>query len=365
MLRPLDDGIAEADHKKVYVAQQNVMSYSQSGQRSSSGKEAIIPGTRGSIAQNSPNDIVVLKNVHKTYLLGVEGVPALRGVDLNIQRGDFVVIVGKSGSGKSSMLNIIGTIDKPTRGDLILCGKRIKSTTKDSDLADLRLKHLGFVFQTFNLIDSMTARENVELPMTLLSDNAKLNAAKRHKVSESLLSRVGMQERMNHNPTELSGGEQQRVTIARSLANQPELLLLDEPTGDLDQENSDMVLRLLCELNLRDKVTMVMVTHDMHLKHFGNKVVHMLDGKVMREEIVDEELRKHHLGLLFKDSGGIDGIDSLLGGKSQADRDTGDSSSSTLSEELITSPYVSVEAGKSTRTVLKSPQDYLFSGIET
>lgn len=198
--------------------------------------------------------IIRMRNVHKTYLLGVEGVPALRGVDMTIKRGEFVVILGKSGSGKSTMMNIIGTVDKPTRGDVYICGNRVSSSAADATLAQFRLQHIGFVFQTFNLIDTMTAQENVELPMVLTNS---LSARDRSRRSIQLLKKVGMGTRLSHHPTELSGGEQQRVTIARALSNDPDILLLDEPTGDLDSVNSAMVMKILCDLHRNEGATIV------------------------------------------------------------------------------------------------------------
>lgn len=175
--------------------------------------------------------IIICRNVHKTYLLGLEGVPALRGVSVTIRRGEFIVILGKSGGGKTSMLNIFGTIDRPTKGELTICHQHIRESTTDEEFANLRLHKIGFVFQTFNLIGSMTAIENVGLPMTLAGTMSPFQIQSRAKM---LLTRVGMGARLTHLPSQLSGGEQQRVTIARALANDPELLLLDEPTGSRD-----------------------------------------------------------------------------------------------------------------------------------
>eukprot|EP00475_Leptophrys_vorax_P028754 TRINITY_DN4181_c0_g1_i1.p1 TRINITY_DN4181_c0_g1~~TRINITY_DN4181_c0_g1_i1.p1 ORF type:complete len:342 (-),score=85.30 TRINITY_DN4181_c0_g1_i1:188-1213(-) len=239
--------------------------------------------------------IVRMLNVHKTYLLGVEGVAALRGVSLTINRGEFVVILGKSGSGKTSMLNILGTIDRPTKGDLYLCGKRISNNTSDEDLSELRLHKLGFVFQTFNLIASMSALENVELPMVLAGTRT---AAEIRERAMQLLKKVRMDERHEHKPTQLSGGEQQRTTIARAISNTPDLLLLDEPTGDLDTKNSHRVLKMLLDLNANEGITMVMVTHDVGLKVHANRVIHMLDGKIHRIETVPEEKRYEAYRLL-------------------------------------------------------------------
>lgn len=222
-------------------------------------------------------EVIKLVNVHKTYLLGIEGVPALRGVGLTINDGEFVTILGTSGGGKTTMLNIIGTIDKPSKGDVYICGLRIKSSTKDSLLASIRLNKLGFVFQTFNLIGSLSALENVELPMQL---QGKLSREEIRARAIKLLGDVGLESRMDHFPNQLSGGEQQRVTIARSIANKPKILLLDEPTGDLDTRSTDIVMKILVDLNIKEGITMIMVTHDVALKSFAHRVVRMMDGKV-------------------------------------------------------------------------------------
>lgn len=215
--------------------------------------------------------------MHKTYLLGIEGVPALRGVNLTVQDGEFISILGTSGGGKTTLLNIIGTIDKPSKGDVYICGLRIKFSTADTLLASIRLNKLGFVFQTFNLIGSLTALENVELPMQL---QGKLSREEIRNRARQLLQDVGLEQRMDHFPNQLSGGEQQRVTIARSIANKPRILLLDEPTGDLDTRSTDIVMKILIDLNMREKITMIMVTHDVGLKQFAHRVVKMADGKV-------------------------------------------------------------------------------------
>eukprot|EP01119_Soliformovum_irregulare_P018591 TRINITY_DN5736_c0_g1_i1.p1 TRINITY_DN5736_c0_g1~~TRINITY_DN5736_c0_g1_i1.p1 ORF type:complete len:398 (-),score=124.06 TRINITY_DN5736_c0_g1_i1:198-1391(-) len=242
--------------------------------------------------------LIVMKNVHKTYLLGIEGVPALRGVSLTVERGEFVCIFGTSGGGKTTMLNIMGTIDKPTKGELKLCGVRINSATKDFDLSMIRLQKIGFVFQTFNLLSSLTALENVEMPMIL---NGVLSAAERKQRATELLTMVGMGKRLDHVPSQLSGGEQQRVTIARAIANNPELLLLDEPTGDLDTVNTLVVLKLLMELNQKNNITMVMVTHDVGLKSFADRVIWMRDGRISRIEVMSTVKKQEALAKLDKD----------------------------------------------------------------
>lgn len=223
--------------------------------------------------------VIELENIQKTYLLGVEGVPALRGVSLKIKRGEFVIIYGTSGGGKTTMLNVMGTIDKPSKGHLTICGTRIGHRTKDEELAHIRLKRMGFVFQTFNLLSTMTAQENVEMPMILQGQTSKKYRKER---ATQLLAKMGMAQRLDHLPSQLSGGEQQRVTIARAIANNPEILLLDEPTGDLDTHNTLIVMDLLMKLNEEDNITMIMVTHDPNLKNAANRVVYMRDGKIHR-----------------------------------------------------------------------------------
>ena len=237
--------------------------------------------------------VVKLRNVHKTYLLGTEGVPALRGVSLTVQRGEFIVILGKSGGGKSTMLNIIGTIDRPTRGDMLLCGERVTAETPDSVLARIRLAHCSYVFQAFNLIPTLSATENVMLPLTIGGYQGDGRGRARR-----LLRAVGLQHRLDHKPAQMSGGEQQRVTIARSLANDPELLLADEPTGDLDSANSAIVMKLISDLNIDKGMTVVMVTHDRGLKAFAHRVVHMVDGKIANIEEVPASTRQEALRTL-------------------------------------------------------------------
>eukprot|EP00834_Sanchytrium_tribonematis_P007942 NODE_811_length_3740_cov_1.483251.p2 type:complete len:264 gc:universal NODE_811_length_3740_cov_1.483251:2639-1848(-) len=232
--------------------------------------------------------IVELINIHKTYLLGIEGVPALRGINLKVARGDWLIIYGNSGGGKSSLLNCIGTIDRPTKGELKICNTVVNSATKDEVLAYLRLHKMGFVFQTFNLLGNMTALENVTLPMEL---KGKLSVNERKKKAIDDLSLMGLGERLNHYPNQMSGGEMQRTTIARAISNDPDLLLLDEPTGDLDTNNTLKVIDLLVRLNQEKNMTMIMVTHDVYLKNFASKVITLRDGKISKEEEIPQERR--------------------------------------------------------------------------
>ncbi|KAH9599029.1 ABC transporter-like [Trypanosoma melophagium] len=242
--------------------------------------------------------VLRLRNLEKSYTIeGTdERVVALRGVSLceeaavggsagrrgfaPVRRGEFVMIRGPSGGGKTTLLNIIGTIDTPSAGTVELMGTVIDSKTRDGVLADFRLRKIGFVFQTFNLISTMTAVENVELPMTLLG---KLSKKERRLRAFQLLSLVGLRNRVNHLPSELSGGEQQRVTIARSLANNPSLLLLDEPTGDLDTLNTIEIMDLLLRLNRITKTTCIMVTHNPDVECYADRILYVQDSHFVRE----------------------------------------------------------------------------------
>jgi len=224
--------------------------------------------------------IVQAVNLKKTYLLGKVPVEALRGVNLKVESGDFLAVLGPSGSGKSTLLNLIGALDKPTEGKMLIEGVDV-STLNDNQLADLR-RRIGFVFQFFNLIPRFTARENVELSMSI----AGMGSAERRKQAEDLLETVGLKERMNHKPTELSGGEQQRVAIARALANNPKFLLMDEPTGNIDSKNANEIIGLIKRLNEEKDVTIIMVTHDQRLAAQTKRTVQMFDG-VITGEIVN------------------------------------------------------------------------------
>lgn len=249
-------------------------------------------------SNNSDEYIIELKNIHKSYLLGTEGIPALRGVSLKIKKGEFLMIFGTSGGGKTSLLNVIGTIDIPSRGEIKIFNNVINSTSSDKDLSLLRLTDIAFVFQSFNLISNLTVLENVELPMKILGKQSFKEIRER---AEDLLKSVGLEKRLFHFPNQLSGGEQQRVTIARALSNQPKILLLDEPTGDLDTKNCDIVMKMLIDLNMNEGITMIMVSHDIGLRGYANRIVKMVDGKVNsiiensqfeRKSMIDELRRR-------------------------------------------------------------------------
>lgn len=222
--------------------------------------------------------IIFVDNVHKSYLMGKEAVPALRGVSLEIEQGDFICLMGPSGSGKTTLLNIIGGLDEPSRGHITIDGENLVALSEDK-LARLRLQKLGFVFQNYNLLANFTALENVEAPMVL----AKTNRKDRRQRAQSLLDKVGLGDRSHHYPGELSGGQQQRVAIARALANNPPILIGDEMTGDLDSETGFAIMALVQELN-REGMTIVFVTHDPRMSGFARRLVHLQDGKIIGSE---------------------------------------------------------------------------------
>lgn len=227
--------------------------------------------------------IVVVDNIHKSYLMGKDAVPALRGVTLNIERGEFVCLMGPSGSGKTTLLNIIGGLDEPSRGHINIEGETLVSLSED-ELAKLRLDKMGFVFQNYNLLANFTAHENVEAPMVL----ARVPRRERADRAMALLEKVGLGDRAKHYPSELSGGQQQRVAIARALANDPPILIGDEMTGDLDSETGFAIMKLIQDLN-KEGMTIVFVTHDPRMSKFAGTVVNMQDGKLLNIEKQEPE----------------------------------------------------------------------------
>jgi len=225
--------------------------------------------------------VIITENLVEEYLLGKVVVPALRGVNLKIKRGEFAVIMGPSGSGKSTLLNLIGGLQKPTGGRVLINGIDL-STLNENQLAIFRRKNVGFVFQAYNLIPTLTAIENVELPMIFY--NIPPNERKRR--AEKLLHSLGLGDRLHHRPSELSGGEQQRVSIARALANNPEIILADEPTGNLDTKTGRRIMEEIVKVNRDFGKTIVMVTHDPEVAHFGDRIIHIRDGKIENIEIL-------------------------------------------------------------------------------
>lgn len=223
-------------------------------------------------------DLIRLRDIRKIYQMGEEKVHALAGVSVKFKKGSFWAIMGASGSGKSTMMNLIGCLDRPTSGTYHLNGKDV-SGLNDDELSEIRLQNIGFIFQSFNLIQQLTVLENIELPMFYLGYEP-------HKCSEKAIEMaelVGLQERLGHRPTELSGGQQQRVAIARSLVNDPPLILADEPTGNLDTATGAQIIRLLHELHSKGK-TIIMITHESDIARHAEHCLHMRDGVIERSE---------------------------------------------------------------------------------
>jgi putative ABC transport system ATP-binding protein len=220
--------------------------------------------------------LVEIRNLVKHYTRGGQIVPVLHNITLNIQRGDFISLMGPSGSGKSTLLNLIAGIDKPTGGSLKIDGEDI-SKLSEGDLADWRASNIGFIFQFYNLMPVLTAFENVELPLLLTN----LSRAERRERIEMTLGLVGLSDRMDHYPNELSGGQQQRVAIARAIVTDPTILVCDEPTGDLDKQSATDVLNMLKELNDKLNKTIVMVTHDGHAAAAAKRMVHLEKGELI------------------------------------------------------------------------------------
>ncbi len=222
-------------------------------------------------------EVIQLKDVKKFYIMGENIVKALDGINLTVNKGDFIAVMGPSGSGKSTCMNMIGSLDVPTHGDIFLDDENT-SELSESDLSILRGKKVGFIFQQFNLIPNLTVKENVMLPM----DFQGIPKLEREQIAEDLLIKVGLEERMNFYPYQLSGGQQQRVAIARALSNDPEVILADEPTGNLDSKTGDKVIDFLKSLNKEGK-TIIMVTHDPDLAKEHAKIVYWLkDGKIQK-----------------------------------------------------------------------------------
>lgn len=224
--------------------------------------------------------VLSCRNLSKRYEQGPESVEVLAGLQLELFPGQRVAIVGSSGSGKSTLLNLLGCLDRPTSGRYVLEGHDV-AELDDNALSELRLRHLGFIFQSFNLIPQLTVRENIELPLYYLDWEAGASAQR----AEEMAERVGLADRLNHRPSELSGGQQQRVAFARALAANPAILLADEPTGNLDSATGEQIMQLLKELNQQGK-TIIMVTHEPNLANYARYRLHMRDGLVDR---IDED----------------------------------------------------------------------------
>ena len=224
-------------------------------------------------------ELIRVEHLVKIYSLGEVQVPALMGVDLTIQSGEFIAIMGASGSGKSTFMNILGCLDRPTKGKYFFEATDVSSMSRD-ELARIRNKKIGFVFQTFNLLKLTTALENVELPLFY---NETSSLERRQKAMEALIS-VGLQDREHHLPNQLSGGQQQRVAIARALVNRPSLILADEPTGNLDSRTSLEIMDIFQTLNQQARITIILVTHEPDIATYANRQVVFRDGKVIKDE---------------------------------------------------------------------------------
>ena len=226
--------------------------------------------------------VISVKNLVKTYIVGEVEVRALRGVNLEVQRGEFLAVTGPSGSGKSTFMHIVGCLDRPTSGQYVLDGQDVSRMSKDA-LAAVRNRKIGFVFQGFNLLSRTSALDNVELPLLYGSG---LKASERHKRAMEMLGAVGLGNRADHHPNQLSGGQQQRVAIARALINNPSIVLADEPTGNLDSKTSIEVMDIFQRLNRDRGITVVLITHEHDIAEYGSRMVSFRDGLVVADKAV-------------------------------------------------------------------------------
>lgn len=222
--------------------------------------------------------LIKLKDISKTYQLGKIKLEVLKGINLEISAGSFIVIMGASGSGKSTLLNMISLLDTPTRGDLFWKGRNVSNFSED-EMAQFRGQKIGFVFQQFNLLQNLNALENVMLPMVF----QKISGQEREDRAKNLLTLIGLKERIFHRPPELSGGEQQRVVIARALANNPEIIVADEPTGNVDSKTGKIIMEILTKLHQEGK-TIIVITHDLNIASYGKKIINIKDGEIIDQK---------------------------------------------------------------------------------
>lgn len=221
--------------------------------------------------------LIQLNNITKTYRIGDMAVPVLKGISLEIDRGEYVALMGESGSGKSTLMNILGCLDRPTGGDYFFEGTNISNATND-ERAILRNQKIGFVFQNFNLLPRTSALDNVIMPLTYTAGG--LSAKEQRERGRIMLEKVGLKERMKHHPSQLSGGQQQRVAIARALINNPPVLFADEPTGNLDSQTSVEVMNMFTELNRKENITIILVTHSREIAECAKRVICLSDGMI-------------------------------------------------------------------------------------
>lgn len=229
--------------------------------------------------------MIEIKDVYKIYQMGRQEIAALNGITLEIKKGEFIAIVGHSGSGKSTLMHLIGGLDRPTRGSLIVKGQDI-GKLKDTEMAKYRNRFIGFVFQSFNLEPSYTALENVMMPLMFAGTPER----KRKQIALNALSLVNLDNRIKHKPSELSGGERQRVSIARAIVNDPEILLADEPTGNLDSKTGASIMNLLKDLNKNKGYTVIMVTHNMDDAKYADRIIRIKDGMIEEEGVHADEI---------------------------------------------------------------------------
>jgi putative ABC transport system ATP-binding protein len=229
--------------------------------------------------------ILKIENVWKIYQLGEIELAVLKGINLEILPGSFVVILGPSGSGKSTMLNMVGCLDLPSKGKIFLEGRDISKMSED-ELSQIRGRKIGFIFQQFNLLHNLNALENVMIPMIFQNKPEE----ERMERAKSLLSSLGLGERMFHKPTELSGGEQQRIAIARALSNNPEIIVADEPTGNLDSATGKKIMEILTDLHKKEGKTIIVVTHDPTIANYSNQIVHIKDGQIVSNHFSEEKV---------------------------------------------------------------------------
>jgi len=229
------------------------------------------------------SELIRVEDVHKTYRMGDVEVPALRGINLTIEHGEFVAVMGSSGSGKSTFMNILGCLDRPNTGKYFLEGHEVGSLKPDQ-WAYIRNKRIGFVFQGFNLLSRTTALENVELPMMYNG----FAGQERHQRAMEVLALVGLDKRLDHTPNQLSGGQQQRVAIARALVNRPSLILADEPTGNLDSATSNEIMALFQQLNTGQGITIILVTHEADIAAYARRQIVFRDGLVISDRVSEQ-----------------------------------------------------------------------------
>lgn len=234
------------------------------------------------------NKLIKLDNIHKTYFMEELALPVLKGINLEVSQGEFVCIIGHSGSGKTTLMNIIGCLDKATEGNYFLDDKNV-STLEDEELSAIRNKKIGFVFQTFNLLPRKTALENVELPLSYSQEfkNKKIIDETSEEKARKLLESLGLANRTHHQPNQLSGGQQQRVAIARALINNPQIIIADEPTGNLDTRSSYEIMSIFQKLNQEGK-TIILITHEKDISVLAKRLVYLRDG-----EVINDEVNKH------------------------------------------------------------------------